>query len=66
MSASGFCVPSLWRPQIAKRALMKQIGKLPLVFIAMISLALAASAQVPYVIVISVDGLGGTYLSKIV
>jgi hypothetical protein len=44
---------------------MKQIGKLPLVFIATISLALAASAQVPYVIVISVDGLGGTYLSNL-
>ncbi len=65
MPASGFCVPSLQRPQIAKRALMKQIGKLPLVLIAMISLALPASAQVPYVIVISVDGLGGTYLSKL-
>ena len=31
----------------------------------MISLALAARAQVSYVIVISVDGLGGTYLSNL-
>jgi len=31
----------------------------------MISLALPASAQVSYVIVISVDGLGGTYLSNL-
>ncbi len=44
---------------------MKHIVKLSLVFIATISLALAASAQVSYVIVISVDGLGGTYLSNL-
>ena len=44
---------------------MKKIGKLPLVLIAMISLALTARAQVQYVVVISVDGLGGTYLSNL-
>jgi hypothetical protein len=31
----------------------------------MMSLALTARAQVPYVVVISVDGLGGTYLSNL-
>ena len=44
---------------------MKQIVRLSFGLIAMISLALAARAQVPYVIVISVDGLGGTYLSNL-
>jgi hypothetical protein len=44
---------------------MKHIVRLSLVLIATISLALAATAQVPYVIVISVDGLGGTYLSNL-
>ncbi len=44
---------------------MKRIGSLPLLLIAILSLTLAASAQVSYVIVISVDGLGGTYLSNL-
>ena len=40
-------------------------GKLTLVLIAMLSLALTSKAQVSNVIVISVDGLGGTYLNKL-
>ncbi len=43
---------------------MKTIGKLLLV-VALFSPVLAARAQTPYVIVISVDGLGGTYLNNL-
>ena len=38
---------------------------IPLVLTAIVYLALTAGARVPYVVVISVDGLGGTYLSNL-
>ena len=45
--------------------LMKEIRKYLLVLVATKVLAVEATAQVPYIIVISVDGLGGTYLSSL-
>ncbi|MEI8044725.1 MAG: alkaline phosphatase family protein, partial [Verrucomicrobiota bacterium] len=44
---------------------MKEIRKYLLVLVATKVLAVEATAQVPYIIVISVDGLGGTYLSSL-
>ena len=65
MSASDFGVLFVWCPLIEKRALMKIAGIVLLAVIATTSLSLASSAQVSHVIVISVDGLGGTYLSNL-